>query len=71
MPQKPKRHHVSPSTELPPLDDERKIILVLETILDVKQKKLRNRMITKYLVQWKDLTTKEPLRRVVMSPIWS
>ena len=34
-------HHVVPSIVLPPLDDEGKLILVPETILDVREKRLR------------------------------
>ncbi|KAH9303213.1 hypothetical protein KI387_014796, partial [Taxus chinensis] len=47
--------HIAPSTDLPPLDDEGKLVLEPKFIIEVRQKKLRNRVITEYLVRWKDL----------------
>ena len=47
--------NVMPSTVLPPLDDEGKLILVSESILDSREKQLRRRVIKEYLVKWKDL----------------
>lgn len=46
---------VTPSTKLPPLNDEGKLILEPETMLDVREKRLRNKIIPKYLVKWKNL----------------
>ena len=43
------------SIVLPPLDDEVKLILVPESILDSREKQLRRRVIREYLVKWKDL----------------
>jgi len=40
---------------LPPLDDKGKLILELEAILDMREKKLRNKVILEYLVKWKSL----------------
>ena len=47
--------HISPSTELPPLDDEGLLVLILEMILPVRERKLGNRLIQEYLVQRKEL----------------
>jgi len=46
--------HIATSTELPPLDEEGKLILVPEEILEIKERKLRNRTVRDYLVKWKD-----------------
>ena len=47
--------HIAPSTELPPLDDEGLLILIPERIIQNRERKLRNRVIREYLVQWKEL----------------
>ena len=47
--------NIAPSTELPPLDDEELMVLILEIILQVREKKLWNRAIREYLVKWKEL----------------
>ena len=47
------------SSELRPLDDEGQLVLIPEHILEVREKKLRNRIIRDYLVQWKDLPIEE------------
>ena len=46
--------HIAPSTEFPPLDDEGIWVLIPENILQVRERKLRNRVIREYLVKWKD-----------------
>jgi hypothetical protein len=46
--------HIATSTELPPLDEEGQLILVPEEILEIKERKLRNRTVREYLVKWKD-----------------
>ena len=46
---------ISPSTELPPLDDEGLLILIPKRIIQTGEWKLRNRVIREYLVQWKEL----------------
>ena len=51
--------HISPSTEFPPLDDEGLLILILEWIIQTKERKLRNRVIKEYLVQWKELSPED------------
>ena len=48
-------HHVAPAVVLPPLDDEGKLILIPEAILDFREKKLRSRVIREYLIKWKNL----------------
>ena len=51
--------HIAPSTELPPLDDEGILVLILERIIQVRERKLRNRAIQEYLVKWKELPTED------------
>ena len=46
---------VSTSSELPPLDEEGQLVLIPEEILQERERKLRNRIIRKFLVKWKDL----------------
>ena len=50
---------VKPCTELPSLNDEGKLILELEAIIDKREKILRNSTILKYLVKWKNLSTED------------
>lgn len=52
-------HHVVPSTTLPPLNDEGKLILVPKAILDVREKTLRKRVIREYLIKWRDLPVED------------
>ena len=47
--------HITPLEVLPPLDEEGQLVLVLEEILEVREKKLWRRSIREYLVKWKDL----------------
>ena len=37
------------------MDEEGQLILILEEILEVREKRLRNRSIKEYLIRWKDL----------------
>ena len=46
---------VVPSVELPPLDEEGKLVLIPEAILDTRERTLRNRLIKEYLVKWRYL----------------
>lgn len=39
-------HKVVPSTVLPPLDEEGKLILILEAIIDTRECRLRRKVIT-------------------------
>ncbi|KAH9313807.1 hypothetical protein KI387_022434 [Taxus chinensis] len=47
--------HVTSSVELPPLDDEGRLDLVPEELLDWRERRLWNKVIREYLVRWKDL----------------
>ena len=51
--------HISPSIEFPPLDDEGILVLILERIIQVQERKLRNKMIQEYLLKWKELPTED------------
>ena len=51
--------HIAPSTELPPLYDEGLLVLILEQILQVRERKLRNKVIREYLVKWKELSMED------------
>ena len=46
---------IDPCSDLPPLDNERKLILEPEIILDRHEQRLRNQTIPEYLVKWKNL----------------
>ena len=46
---------IVPSKSLPPIDDVRKIILVPKEVIKTRERKLRNRTIREYMIQWKDL----------------
>jgi hypothetical protein len=48
--------HVVANDELPPIDEEGHLILILEEILEVRAKQLRNRGIKENLVKWKNLS---------------
>lgn len=53
------RQHTTPCLTLPLLNDEGKLIMEPETVLDVQEKGLRNKSIPKYLVKWEGLPTKD------------
>ena len=55
MPQKAVGQQIVPSESLPPLDEVGKLILVLEEVIETRERKLRNRIIREYLIRWKDL----------------
>ena len=44
-------------TILPKLDEEGKIILGLEEIIEIRTRQLQNRSILEYLIKWKNLPT--------------
>ena len=46
---------VAASQELPPLDEEGQLATSPEEILQVRERKPRNRVVKEYLVKWKDL----------------
>ena len=47
------------SEELPPLDDEYHLVLVPEKMLIGRERKLRNRTIKEYLLQWKGFPSED------------
>jgi len=47
--------HIRPIEVLTPMDEEEKLVLILEEILEVQKKRLRNQSIKEYLIRWKDL----------------
>ena len=51
--------HVVPSLVLPPLDDEGKLELILEAILDTRERQLRWRTIREFLVKWQNLPNED------------
>lgn len=48
------RHNVVFSSELPPLAEEGKLILILEAIIDFIERALQRRTTREYLVKWKN-----------------
>ena len=51
--------HILASRDLPPLDEECKLTLVSEEILEVRERRLRSRVIREYLVSWRGLPIEE------------
>lgn len=47
------------STTLPSLDEEGRLVLILEKVLEIRVKKLRSRKIREYLIKWKDLPNED------------
>ena len=63
--------HIVTSSELSPLYDEGQLIMIPKHILEVRERKLRNKFIRDYLVQWKDLPIEEATwetKRVLQHP---
>ena len=56
--------HIAPSIELPPLDDEGLLILIPERIIQTRERKVRNKVIREYLVQWKNYRQRMPHGKV-------
>jgi hypothetical protein len=50
---------VTTSIELPPLDEEGHLVLTLKKIMDVRERRLRTRVIREYLVKWRNLPAKD------------
>ena len=46
--------HQSVQTKLPAMDEEGKLILELEAIINMRQRILHTRMIKEYLIKWKN-----------------
>jgi hypothetical protein len=51
--------HIHPIEILPPTDEKGQLVLILEEILEVREKKLQKRSIKEYLIRWKDLPIKD------------
>jgi hypothetical protein len=49
------------SAELPPLDEEGKLVLVPEELLEVREKRLRKRVIREYLISGRDLPLEDAM----------
>ena len=49
---------ISVQTIFPELDEEGKIILEPEAVIETRTRKLRNRSISEYLIKWKNLPAK-------------
>ena len=49
------KKHIDPCGELPPLDNEEKLILEPKIILERRDQRLRNQTIPEYLVKWRNL----------------
>jgi hypothetical protein len=45
--------------ELPPLDEEGQLVLVPEEVLEVRERKLCNRVIREYLIRWRDFPAED------------
>jgi hypothetical protein len=50
---------VTTSPDLPPLDEEGKLILVPEEVLEVRERKLCNNVIQEYLIRWWDIPVED------------
>jgi hypothetical protein len=44
--------HIIANKGLPPVDEEGQLILIPEEVLEVRERRLRNRNIKEYLVKW-------------------
>jgi hypothetical protein len=53
--------HITPIEVLPPMDEEGQLVLILEKILEVREKRLRKRSIKEYLTKWKDLPIEDAM----------
>jgi hypothetical protein len=42
-----------------PLDEEGQLVLVPEEVLEVRERRLRNRVIQEYLIRWRDLPAED------------
>jgi hypothetical protein len=47
-------HKVTTYVDLPPLDEEGKLVMTPERIIDVRERRLRIRVMWEYLVAWRD-----------------
>ena len=53
------RQQIFVSEELPPLDDKGHLVLVQEKVLQTRERRLRNKTIKEYMVQWKGLPSED------------
>ena len=51
--------HQSVQTTLPALDEEGKLILEPEVIINIRERRLHTRMIKQYLIKWKNFPKEE------------
>lgn len=51
--------HIVSSPELPPLDEEGNLVLVLDSIVVMCERRSRNRVIRENLVRWSDLLVED------------
>ena len=51
--------HISVSYTLTPLDFEGQLVLILDKILETRERRLRSITIKEYLVQWKDFPSEQ------------
>lgn len=56
---------VTPSTNLSPLDEEGKLVLILEEFLDVREKRLRNKLSRNILSSGKTFQSKIPHQKEI------
>jgi hypothetical protein len=47
--------HIRPIEVLAPINEEGQLVLIPKEVLEVREKRLRNRSIKEYLIRWKDL----------------
>jgi hypothetical protein len=52
---------VTTSAKLPPLDEEGQLVLIPEDILDVRERRLRSRVIKEFLIRWRDLPVEDAM----------
>jgi hypothetical protein len=50
---------VTTSAKLALLDEEGRLVLILEEILDVRERRLRSRVIKEFLIRWRDLLVED------------
>ena len=51
--------HQNAQITLPTLDEEGKLVLELEVVIDIKERRLRSRIIKEYLIKWKNCSIED------------
>jgi hypothetical protein len=51
--------HVTTNAELLPVDEEGQLILIPKKVLEMRERKLRNRSIMEYLIKWKSFSIED------------